>query len=228
VLSNFVSNGRVDYARLKSAPEELDSYLQDLAAVRPEDFAGWPRENRLALLLNLYNARTLRLIVDHYPLKTIRDIGVLPGAAWRQLLVRFGGQVMTLSHLENDIIRADYREPRIHFALVCAALGCPILRSEPYTGDRLVAQLEDQANQFIRTPEKNRFDPTTGTLWLSPIFKWYKDDFTDRAGSLTVYVKPFLPSEAREAIGQASKVKVRYTRYDWGLNERNRDVDPAN
>jgi hypothetical protein len=222
VLSNFVSNGQVDYAQLKSGPEELDAYLNNLAAVRPEDFTGWPRENRLALLLNLYDARTLRLIIDHYPLKTIRDIGVLPGAAWRQLLVRFGGQLMTLSHLENDIIRAEYREPRIHFALVCAALGCPILRSEPYTGDRLAAQLDDQANQFLRTPERNRFDSTTGILWLSPIFKWYKDDFTDSAGSLSAYVKPFLPKEVREAIDQSSKVQVRYTEYDWRLNERSR------
>jgi hypothetical protein len=222
VLSNFVSNGQVDYARLKSGPEELDAYLNNLAAVRPADFASWPRENRLALLLNLYNARTLRLIIDHYPLKTIRDVGVLPGAAWRQLLVRFGGQLMTLSHLENDIIRAEYRDPRIHFALVCAALGCPILRSEPYTADRLAAQLDDQAKQFLGTLEKNRFDSTTGTLWLSPIFKWYRDDFTDSAGSLTDYVKPFLPKEVRGAIDQSSKVQVRYTGYDWRLNERTR------
>jgi len=89
-------------------------------------------------------------------------------------------------------------------------------------GDRLAAQLDDQANQFLGTPEKNRFDPATGTLWLSPIFKWYEDDFTDSAGSLMVYVKPFLPKEAREAIDQSPKVKVIYTKYDWGLNERNR------
>src|SRR5216683_1293580 len=113
LLTNFVRDARVDYTRLQAAPQELDAYLNELAAVKPEDFGAWTRENRLALLLNLYNARTLRLIADHYPIKSIRSIGVLPGAAWRQLVVRFGGQVMTLDHLENEIIRAEYRDPRV-------------------------------------------------------------------------------------------------------------------
>ena len=90
--------------RLHSAPNELNEYLDELAAVKPDEFAQWSQEDRLALLLNLYNGWTLRLIIDHYPLKSIRQIGTLPGAAWRQLIVRFGGQVMTLDHLENKVI----------------------------------------------------------------------------------------------------------------------------
>ena len=219
VLTNYVRNGRVDYARLQAAPQGLDAYLNDLAAVKPQDFAAWTRENRLALLLNLYNARTLRLIIDHYPTKSIRSIGVLPGAAWRQLVVRIGGQVMTLDHLENSIIRAEYHEPGIHFALVCAALGCPPLRAEPYVGQRLNEQLDDQAKQFLGLPEKNRFDAATQTLWLSPIFSWYKQDFTGVAGSLEEYVRPFLPEESRQALKRASRVKVRFTDYNWDLNE---------
>ena len=222
VLSNVVSGGRVDYVRLRSSPGELDVYLNELAAVKPDEFTAWSRENRLALLLNLYNARTLRLVIDHYPLKSIREIGTLPGAAWRDLIVRFGGQVATLDHLEKKIIRPGYGEPRIHFALVCAAQGCPPMRSEPYVGARLDRQLDDQARQFLATTEKNRFDPATGTLWLSPIFKWYQEDFTGRTGSLAAYVKPFLPDESRRALEPATKVKVRYTDYDWSLNERSR------
>jgi hypothetical protein len=222
VLTNFVRNGRVDYARLHAAPEGLDAYLNELASIKPEDFASWKRENRLALLLNLYNARTLRLIIDHYPIKSIRSIGALPGAAWRQLVVRFGGQVMTLDHLENDIIRAEYHEPRIHFALVCAALSCPPLRAEPYVGEQLNEQLDDQGKQFLGTAEMNRLDAAAQTLWLSPIFKWYKPDFTGVASSLEEYVKPFLPAESRQALQRTSHVKVHFTEYDWNLNEMKR------
>jgi hypothetical protein len=219
VLRDYVKNGRVDYASLQSDPQDLDAYLAELAAVKPEEFAAWSRGKRLALLLNLYNARTLRLIIDHYPLKSIRQIGVLPGAAWRELVVRFGGGIMTLGHLENKIIREDYHEPRIHFALVCAANGCPQLRSEPYTDDRLDAQLDEQAKQFLATVEKNRFEEANNTLWLSPIFKWYQQDFTGRAGSLAAYVKPFLPEEPRRALDRSPKARIIYTDYDWGLNE---------
>ena len=222
VLSKSVSDGRVDYARLRAAPGDLDAYLNELAAVKPAEFASWSRENRLALLLNLYNAWTLRLIVDNYPLKSIRDIGFLPGAAWREQIVRFGGEIMALGHLENKIIRAEYGEPRIHFALVCAAKGCPPLRAEPYVGQRLNGQLDDQTKKFLATTEKNRFDPAKNTLWVSPIFKWYIEDFTGNNGSIEAYVKPFLPDSSRKALGLATNVKVRYTDYDWSLNDQTR------
>jgi len=220
VLAAVVRDAKVDYAKLKADPAELDAYLAEIAAVPAAEFARWPESDRLALLINLYNARTLRLIVDHYPLKSIRSIGALPGAAWRGLIVRQGGQLMTLSHLENRVIRVEYDEPRIHFALVCAAVSCPPLRSEPYTGAQLHAQLEDQARVFLAMAEKNRYDAATGTLYLSPIFKWYAEDFTKPAGSLAAYVKPFLPEPQRSALSDPVKVKVKYTDYDWALNGR--------
>ena len=199
----------MDYTALRTAPTELDAYLNELAAVKPDEFAAWNRENRLALLLNLYNARTLRLIIDHYPLKSIRDIGALPGAAWRQLIVRFGGQIMTLEHLENKIIRAGYGEPRIHFALVCAAKGCPPLRSEPYEGQRLDSQLDEQAQQFLATAEKNRFDAAKDTLWLSPIFKWYGEDFEKKSGGVLRFLKPYWPEKERAMLDGETEGFVR-------------------
>mgnify|MGYP001611975455 CR=1 FL=1 len=220
VLDAAVKEARVDYAKLKAAPAELDGYLKDVAAVPAAEFARWGEADRLALLLNLYNAQTLRLITDRYPLPSIRSIGVLPGAAWRERIVRQGGQILTLSHLENKIIRVDYREPRIHFALVCAAAGCPPLRSEPYVGVRLNEQLDDQTRRFLASSEKNRFDVATSTLHLSPIFKWYEQDFIAPAGSLAAYVKPFLPEAQRDALADPAKVKMRYTDYDWALNDR--------
>jgi hypothetical protein len=218
VLMAFVKDSNVDYAKLKTDPAELDAYLQEIRAVPAAEFARWSEADRLALLINLYNAQTLRLITNHYPLKSIRDIGTLPGAAWREPIVRQGGQVMTLDHLENKVIRVDYREPRIHFALVCAAVSCPPLRSEPYTGARLNAQLDEQTRVFLATAEKNRFDAKTDTLHLSQIFKWYADDFTKPAGSLAAYVKPYLPEAQRNALTDPAKVKVKYTEYDWALN----------
>lgn len=220
VLTSFVKNANVDYAKLKANPVELDAYLQEIAVVPAAAFARWPEVDRLALLLNLYNAQTLRLIINHYPLQSIRDIGTLPGAAWSELIVRQGGQVITLDHLEHKMIRVDYREPRIHFALVCAAVSCPPLRGEPYVGARLNTQLDEQARVFLGTPEKNRFDAKTGTLHLSPIFKWYGDDFTKEAGSLAAYVKPFLPEAQRNALVDSAEVKVTFTDYDWALNEQ--------
>lgn len=220
VLSATVKDGRVDYAKLKGAPADLDGYLKEVGAISAADFAKWSKGDRLALLLNLYNAQTLRLIVDHYPVKSIRSIGTLPGAAWRELGVRFGGQMMSLDHLENKVIRVEYREPRIHFALVCAAVSCPPLRSEPYVGARLNEQLDDQTRKFLATPESNRFDAAKNTLHLSEIFKWYGEDFTKAAGSPAMYVKPFLPKAQRDALTDPAKVKVQFTDYDWALNSR--------
>ncbi|HMO65844.1 MAG TPA: DUF547 domain-containing protein [Verrucomicrobiota bacterium] len=220
VLESFLSSNRVDYAALKAKPADLDAYLAEVAGIPAAEFAGWPRADRLALLLNLYNAATLRLIADHHPVRSIRSLGTLPGAAWRMPVVRFGGQLMTLDHLEHRIIRAEYAEPRIHFALVCAAVSCPPLRPEPYTGARLEAQLGDQTRLFLAETDKNRFDAATGTLHLSPIFQWFKEDFTAGGGTLESFVAPHLPPEAAEALQAAKRVRVKFTAYDWALNGR--------
>ncbi len=219
VLKDHAKHSLVDYAGLKTDPSELDAYLEELASVPPGDFKKWTEAQRLALYLNLYNAQTLRLIVDHYPLKSIRKIGFLPGAAWRIEGVRFGGDVMTLDHLENEIIRKDFNEPRIHFALVCAAMSCPPLRGEPYVAAKLDQQLNNQARLFLSTANKNRFEADSNTLWLSPIFKWYKEDFTGSTGSLENYVQPFLPEADGAKLKQAARVEIEYTDYDWALNE---------
>ena len=219
VLSNFVSQAQVDYAGLKAAPKELDAYLAEIASVKPGDFANWDKDERLALLLNLYNAQTLRLIIDHYPLKSIREIGLLPGAAWREPIVRLGGEVISLNHLEHEIIRPRYAEPRIHFALVCAAVSCPPLRREPFVAARLAEQLDDQARVFLATAEKNRFDAEKSTLWLSAIFEWYGEDFTRDGVSLADYVKTYLPKAGVAAMGRAGKIQVRFNDYDWALND---------
>lgn len=220
VLRECVSEARVDYRRLKERPADLDAYLGRVAEIPAGAFAGWTRDERLALLINLYNAATLRLVIDHYPLGSLRDLGVLPGAAWRKKVVRFGGRTISLDDLEHGLIRAEYREPRIHFALVCAATGCPPLRGEPFEAGRLGEQLDDQARRFLGDVSKNRFEPETGILWLSPIFDWYAADFAGEGRSVPDAVKGYLPERARRELERAGTVKVRFTDYDWSLNER--------
>lgn len=220
VLHDCVKNARVDYAVLKARPAELDAYLNQVAAIRPDDFARWSRQAQLALLINLYNAQTLRLIVDNYPVASIKKIGLLPGAAWRKKTVRWGGKVISLDELEHGIIRKEYQEPRVHFALVCAAKGCPPLRDEPFVPDRLDEQLQDQGRRFLSESSKNRLESASKTLWLSPIFDWFADDFTTGGKSITEFVKPMLPDATQKELATLGEPKIRFTEYDWSLNDQ--------
>jgi len=219
VLRDVVSAGAVDYRALRTEPVSLDRYLDRLAAVTAGEFDGWAAGDRLAFLINLYNAATLRLIVDHHPVKSIRSIGLLPGSAWKRDVVRLFGRKVSRDHVEHEIIRKQYPDARVHFALVCAAKGCPSLRAEAYVGSRLNDQLDEQGREFIGTREKNRVDVATRTLHLSPIFKWFAGDFETAAGSVPAFVAAFLPDELRPAV-RAGEFTVTYTEYDWSLNER--------
>jgi Protein of unknown function, DUF547 len=220
VLKRHVRDGLVDYAALKAAPAPLDAYLATLAAVPQVEFAGWPEKNRLTLLINLYNAATLRLILDHYPVKSIRSIGWLPGAAWKKEGVPLFGKKISLDHVEHGIIRKDYPDARAHFALVCAARGCPPLREEAFTAARLDAQLDDQGRRFLGDPVKNRVDAAARTVHLSAIFKWFSGDFEAASGTVLKFAAPFFPDAARAALGDGGGFKIDYTDYDWSLNDQ--------
>ena len=192
-----------------------------VASVAEPDFKRWTEPQQLAFLINAYNAYTLQLIIDHHPVKSIKDIGGLLKGPWDQPVVRLFGRTLTLNHLEHEIIRKDYPDPRIHFALVCAARGCPPLRDEVYVADRLEEQLDDQARQFLATPAKNRVDAGTRTVYLSPIFKWYGADFEKKHGSVLAALQPYWPKASASALAQGG-FKIRYTDYDWSLNHTTR------
>ena len=136
-------------------------------------------------------------------------------------MVRLFGRTVTLNNLEHDIIRKDYPDPRIRFALVCAARGCPPLRDEVYVADHLEEQLDDQARQFLATPTKNRVDASARTVYLSPIFKWYGADFEKKHGSVLSALQPYWPKENGSALAQGG-FRIRYTDYDWSLNQTTR------
>jgi len=220
ILADHVREARVDYATLKAHPQALHDYLAQVAAVSRNEFARWPEADRIAFLANAYNAATLRLIIEHYPVGSIRDIGSFLKGPWDQPVVALFGETITLNTLEHKILRVDYAEPRLHFALVCAAKSCPPLRREAYLGARLDEQLADQARQFLATPAKNRVEAADRTVYLSPLFKWYGGDFEKKAGSVLAALAPYWPGQPGAAA--LSDFKIRYTDYDWSLNEQSR------
>mgnify|MGYP005848381313 CR=1 FL=1 len=216
VLKQYVKNARVDYVALKAHPQDLNRYLDQVAAVSKAEFKKWSEPQQIAFLSNAYNAYTLRLIIDHYPLKSIKDIGSFISGPWDQPVVKLFGETINLNTVEHKILCVDYAEPRLHFVLVCAAKGCPPLRGEAYVGTRLEEQLADQTKQFLAESAKNRIAATERTVYLSPIFKWYGGDFEKKSGSVLTALKSYWPEKATATDG----FKIRYTDYDWSLNEQ--------
>ncbi len=217
ILKARVSQGLVDYTGLQADRAPLDAYLAQAGAVPMSEFQQWSRDEQLAFLINVYNASTLQLIIDGYPIDSIKSLGSLVKSPWSKETVLLFGKKVSLDTLEHKIIRKNYKEPRIHFALVCAAMGCPPLRGEAYTGIRLEEQLEAQAKEFLTTPEKNRVDAEQKTLWLSPIFKWYGEDFETTSKSLAAFVAPYVGAAEGANLEDYS---IEYTDYDWSLNEQ--------
>jgi len=215
-LKRHVKDGLVDYKELKRNSIDLDIYLKLISQSPRSEFDLWGSDAQLAFLINLYNAATIQLIVDAYPVESIKDIGFLPHAAWRQKMIHLWDEKISLNHLEHDIILPRARHlPAVHFALVCAAKGCPQLRSEAYTGSLLKTQLEHQGQVFMGNTSKNRISKLEQTLYLSPIFDWYAEDFERVSGS----VKNYLTKHAAHIFQtNLSKYKIHYTRYDWSLN----------
>ncbi len=219
ILAQYVKDARVNYAALKAHREALNRYLDRVAAVTKGDFKKWNEPQQIAFLSNAYNAYTLRLIIDHYPIKGIKDIGSLLYGPWDQPIVKLLGETTNLKTVEHKMLRKDYAEPRIHFALVCAAKGCPPLRSEASVGVRLDEQLNDQAKQFLASPDKNRIAPTERVVYLSPIFKWYGSDFEKKSGSVLGALRRYWPEKPAAALAKGD-FKIRYTDYDWSLNDQ--------
>jgi hypothetical protein len=207
VLKAHVTDGAVDYRAIKADPAALNGYLDTLAAVQEPEFKTWSEAQQIAFLANLYNAATIKLIVDHYPVDSIKDIGNIFSGPWDQKVVRLFGKTITLNNLEHDILRKDFNEPRLHMALVCAAKGCPPLRTEVYLGERLDEQLNDQSRVYLTNPLGLQIDRPKGEARISSIFKWYGKDFVS------------VPAFIEKHSGQSLKgLKIRDLDYDWSLN----------
>jgi hypothetical protein len=217
LLKAHVAEGKVDYDAFARAPE-FSRYLDQLARAQPETLTD---TERLAFWINVYNAYTIQLVNAHGERDSIRNINKTLGVIkangpWKEEIVKAGGQTTTLDAVEHEIVRKRFREPRIHFALVCAARSCPPLRPEAYTGARLEAQLEEQARLFIaQSPEKNRVDLEAATVHVSPIFEWYKEDFGPYLGA---FLARYVPDGPARKLLESGKFKTEETPYDWSLN----------
>ncbi|MBD3292284.1 MAG: DUF547 domain-containing protein [Armatimonadia bacterium] len=238
VCAQFTDDmGMVDYAALKDDPDDLISYLSQVKAVSPHsNFATFPGENEaLAYWINAYNAWMMKAVIDNYPLDSVQDI---EPPVFNDELAVCGGEEMSLNFIENEIIRKEFEEPRIHFAVNCASMGCPWLPQEAFFPDRLDDQLERETRRFFAAASHLKVAPEESAVYLSPILKWYSEDFTEhikrirrttapqpRAGSqrhgteptVLDYVRLYAPEDTPEITGG---MQVRWQTYGWQLNDQ--------
>jgi Protein of unknown function, DUF547 len=228
---NWVKQGTasvVDYAGFMQDRHALDSYLASLSAVGEGEFRQWPRDRRLAFLINAYNAFTVSLILTRYPeLNSIKDLGSLFKSPWKKRFFTLLGKKRHLDEIEHGMIREPgrYDDPRIHAAVNCAAIGCPALRPEAYRGDALDAQLEDNLRRFLSDKSRNRFNAQTRTIEAGKIFDWYESDFTKGDRGFTSlkqffsrYAHVLAQNPDHRAIIRDQRAKIDFVPYDWKLN----------
>lgn len=211
VLEEFVDEeGFVDYEALARDRAGLDGYIKSLADA---PFAELSRDEKLALLINAYNAFTLQLILDQGIPGSIRDIE----KPWDNFKYHLGGRKVSLNDLEHRWIRADFNEPRIHFVLVCAAFSCPPLRNEAYTGEKIEAQLADQS-AVCMTGSRWIQDPKADTVKVTRLFEWYGGDF-EKSGGVPAFIARYNDAFARN-LRDGEAPKLSYLSYDWSLNSK--------
>jgi hypothetical protein len=211
----------VAYAALKRDQAALQAVLDALSAVTPAQFEAFDRDQQMAFLINAYNAFTLQLVLTRYPdLESIRELGSLLRSPWKRPFFELLGQTRHLDWIEHDRLRPDYADPRVHFAVNCASIGCPALRPEPYRADRLAAQLDDQQRRFLTDRTRNRFNAADGRLRVSPIFKWFAEDFGgDPRAWLSVRAALVADTPADRARIAAGDFRLDHLSYDWTLND---------
>ena len=208
-------DGYVDYAKLQEHPGLLNTYIESLGIASWKDFG---RDEKLAFFINAYNACTLRLILDFWDagkLTSIRDIPV--ALRWDHVRWQVGPLTLSLNQIEHKLIRPNFDEPRIHFALVCAAIGCPKLRNEAYDPTKLEMQLEDQMLYSHQRPRWLKYDAPDRTVYLTPLYKWYKNDFKQEGAGPLAYAARYAP-RLKKDLNQGANPKIKWLDYDWTLN----------
>ena len=212
----------MDYAGLKASDAAKLGRLR--AVMSLVDVTELSRNEQLAFWINLYNISVVGIVVDHYPVDSIRDISTDPIIrlnVFKKDLINFNGRLISLDHIEHEMIRNVFRDPRIHFAINCAARSCPPIRPEPFVGSKVDAQLDDQARSFLSGPHGARVESegNTATIHTTKIMDWFKDDFESWGGGSVAFLKKYLPPAQVATIDRASKVRIEYDDYSWDLNE---------
>lgn len=222
LLRQYVDNsGRVNYsAWQRENYQALINWLKDLETVNYSP-SSHPDEE-LALWINLYNAFTVSTILNRYPIKSIlpKFLGISNWLAFLWFFNRpaykFAGKRYSLGKIEHGILRNKLQDPRIHFAIACASIGCPLLRNSAYFSETVQQQLAEDASRFINNPEKVRYDLQNKTLFCSKIFKWYRQDFLAVSPTITDYIRSYLKAD----FSIDSQTHIAYLHYDWSLNEQ--------
>jgi len=203
LLARYVSaEGKVDYAGLKQGLPVLKKVIADMTARKPDET--WSREEQMAFWINAYNAYTLLVVTEHYPIGSILDID--NGETWKIAQAVVGGRNYTLDEIEHEILRSRYQDPRIHFAVNCAAVSCPPLMNRAYRPARLEQQLEDRTRLFIHSRQN---EITSFKARLSELFRWYAPDF----GDLPAFINRYAP------VKMTPGASISYMPYDWSLND---------
>jgi hypothetical protein len=241
VLKTYVDDtGMINYNGLKANSEKLESFVTAMGKVDPNSYSKWSKKEQIAFWLNAYNGFTLKVIIDNYPIKPSflrsriypkNSIRQIPGV-WDKIKFDVMARKLTLGHIEHEIIRKKFDEPRIHMAMVCAAMGCPPLLNKPYTGQKLDAQLDERTRRFLGNQAKFKVDRKNNRLYLSPIFKWFADDFVKKyapkknvaqhgkeTSAVLNFIAAYLKQVQRDYILRG-QFKIKYLSYDWSLNEQ--------
>jgi len=196
----------------------LEMYLKELQAIKVSELN---RPEQMAYWINFYNALTISTVLQHYPVRSIKDIDISPGlfanGPWDAKLVRIDGQKVSLNDIEHRILRPIWRDPRIHYAVNCAAIGCPDLQDRAFVPENTGQMLDEAAVRFINHPRGAGMDQK-GRLVLSSIYKWFREDFGDDLDEILEHIREFASGELKEKIPAGGKVRVKY-RYDWSLND---------
>jgi hypothetical protein len=215
---------RVDYAAFAKERAELKKVLDTLSAVPKSEFDGWSRDQRMAFLINAYNAFTIEVILTKWPdIKSIRELGLFNRGPWKNEFFTLLGAKRHLDWIEHEELRPKYAEPRVHGAVNCASIGCPALRPEAFTAGKLEAQLEDGMLRFMGDRTRNRV--ADGKVQVSMIFKWFKEDFEKgQKGFARVedvfarYAAQLTDKPDEQAALKAKTLPVDHLEYDWSLN----------
>ena len=239
VLVDGGKGSQVRYAGFQQDRAALKSYLDSLSKVPQKDFDGWSKARRMAFLINAYNAYTVEKILTRYPdIRSIWDFGKVFGNPFKDRFFTLLGQPSTLDQIEHETLRKPgaYDEPRVHFAVNCASVGCPMLREEAYVAGRLDAQLEEQARRFLSDRSRNRYSAGSGRLEVSKIFDWFKEDWTSgyrgfenkaapvrsREQYFAGYAALLTDAPEHRRLIENQKAGLHFLDYDWRLNDAKR------
>jgi len=200
----------VDYQGLKESPESLNGYLNNIGSVTESEYQNFSADQRLAFLINAYNAYTLKLMRDNWPVDSIKDLGSFFSSPWKKEIFPLLGKKRSLDWIEHDTMRRRFDEPRIHFAVNCASLGCPPLRAEAFEASKLDVQLDEQARIFLNDRNENRIEGNT--IKLSKIFDWYGKDFATNEKELVGVLNQWRDQKFPE------NSKIEFLDYGWDAN----------